>query len=132
MATPRGKPRDPHKERFWRETIEERRRSGLAIATYCERHELKAWTFRWWQHELRRRDRQGVQRFMTKRSSPSTDLVLSSAFLPVQIVPDETVAVDESTSIEIVLADGPTIRVGRGFDPTILDAVLAVLEARRC
>ena len=132
MATARGKPRDPHKERFWRETIEEQRRSGLSIAAYCERHELKAWTFRWWQHELRRRDRQGVQRSMTKRSSSSTELVLSSAFLPVQVVPDEAIAVAESTSIEVVLPGGSTIRVGRGFDPTTLDAVLAVLEARQC
>ncbi|WP_169981158.1 IS66 family insertion sequence element accessory protein TnpA [Tautonia rosea] len=132
MAIRRGKPRDPHKERFWRETIEEQQRSGLSIAAYCQHHDLKAWTFRWWQHELRRRDRQGVQRSMTKRSGPSTDLVLSSAFLPVQVVPDDSGSSQDPTPIEIVLADRSTVRVGRGFDPTTLDAVLTVLEARRC
>jgi hypothetical protein len=34
--------------------------------------------------------------------------------------------------IEIVLPAGPTVRVTRGFDPIALDAVLSVLEARRC
>ncbi|WP_169981154.1 hypothetical protein [Tautonia rosea] len=59
-------------------------------------------------------------------------MALRPAFLPVRVVPDSLEPAAESTSIEIVLPAGPTIRVGRGFDPITLDAVLAVLEARRC
>jgi hypothetical protein len=37
-----------------------------------------------------------------------------------------------TTPIEILLPAGPTVRVMRDFDPIALDAVLSVLEARRC
>jgi hypothetical protein len=49
----------------------------------------------------------------------------------VRVVPDEPETPTETTTIEIVLPAGPTVRVTRGFDPRTLDAVLAVLEARR-
>ena len=34
--------------------------------------------------------------------------------------------------IEIVLPDGPIVRVAAGFDPSTLGHVLAVLEGRPC
>jgi hypothetical protein len=110
----------------------EQARSGLSIAAFCRRQGLKPWTFRWWQQELARRDRQATTDRADPAPGPSTDLVLSSAFLPVRVVPDEPQTPPETTPIEIALPGGPTVRVTRGFDPQTLDAVLAVLEARLC
>jgi hypothetical protein len=52
--------------------------------------------------------------------------------LAVQVVADAPVPVAEVSVIEIVLPLGTIVRVTRGFDPLALDAVLSLLEARRC
>jgi transposase len=132
MAPRSGKPRDPAKERSWRRTMAEYARSGLSIADFCRREGLKPWTFRWWRQELTRRDRETTTDGVDRAPSPTTDLVVRSAFLPVQLVPDEPEPPLETAPVEIVLPTGPTVRVPRGFDPPTLDAVLSVLEARRC
>ena len=132
MASQSGKPRDPARERSWRRTVAEHARSGLSMAEFCRRRGLKPWTFRWWRRELSRRDHQAATDRGGRAPGPSTDLVLRSTFLPVQVVPDEPASPPETTSVEIVLPDGPTVRVTRGFDPSTLKAVLSVLEARRC
>jgi hypothetical protein len=59
------------------------------------------------------------------------ELPVPSAFLPVRVVQDAA-SIAATTPIEIVLPAGPTVRVTKGFDPIALDAVLSVLEARRC
>ena len=56
MARRGGKRRDPAREKFWRRTIREQQRSGLAVRTFCLREGLKDCTFRWWRKELARRD----------------------------------------------------------------------------
>src|SRR4051794_26304159 len=58
MAKRGGKRRDPAREKFWRRTIREQQRSGLAVRDFCLRERLKDWTFRWWRQELGRRDRE--------------------------------------------------------------------------
>ncbi len=107
--------------------------SGLSIADFCRREGLTPWTFRWWRLELARRDREATTDRGEGTPSPSTELVIRSTFLPVQVVPDEPEPLpDERAPVEIRLPTGPTVRVARGFDPTTLEAVLSVLEARRC
>ena len=128
MARRTGKPRDPAKERAWRRTIAEHARSGLSIAVFCRREGLTPHTYRWWRQELARRDRPGTSDKADRAPSPSTELTIRSAFLPVQVIPDAP----ERVPIEIVLPGGPTVRVTRGFDPPTLVAVLSVLEGRRC
>ncbi len=131
MATLSGKPRDPARERSWRRAVAEHARSGLSMAEFCRRQGLKPWTFRWWRQELARRDRQATSDRVDQAPSP-TELAIRSAFLPVRVVPDEPELPPETTPVEIVLPAGPTVRVTRGFDSQTLDAVLSVLEARRC
>ena len=132
MARRTGKPRDPAKERDWRRTMADHARSGLSISAFCRREGLTPHTFRWWRQELGRRDRLGTTDGADQAPSPSTGLALHSAFVPVQVVPDAPGPVPERCPIEIVLPGGPTVRVTRGFDPPTLDAILSVLEARRC
>ncbi|QDV39465.1 IS66 family insertion sequence element accessory protein TnpA [Tautonia plasticadhaerens] len=132
MARRTGKPRDPSRERAWRRTMAEHARSGLSIAAFCRREGLTPHSFRWWRQELARRDRQATTDGVDQVPGPSTDLVVRSAFLPVRVVQDAPEPVLERVPIEIVLPEGPTVRVNRGFDPPTLDAVLSVLEAHRC
>jgi transposase len=127
-----GKQRDPAKEQRWQRVIADQARCGLSIRAYCQREGLKPWNFQWWRRELARRDRQIASAVMGDRPESSTDQARASAFLPVRVVPDAPVPIATVSAIEIMLPAGPIVRVTRGFDPLALDAVLSVLEARRC
>ncbi len=132
MARRKGKPRDLTKEHAWRRTLAEYARSGLSIPEFCRRQSLKPWAFRYWQRELARRDRQAGSLDSSQFRCPSSDRVPHTAYLPVQVVPDEVASFSQTPSVEIVLPNGTTVRVRRGFDSTTLHAVLAVLEGYRC
>ena len=130
MAGRGGKRRDPAREQFWRRTVRRQQRSGLTIRDFCRREGLKDWTFRWWRQELERRDQKADS---NQRVDPAgTPTVATPAFLPVQIVDLESVAPRPPALIEVMLPSGPTVRVPDGFDPRTLQAVLALLEGRRC
>lgn len=65
---------------------------------------------------------------MTRRASSPCRRAVS--FLPVEVV--EAGAASAGSGVEIILAQGRTLRVRAGFNPQTLAAVLAVLEARPC
>jgi hypothetical protein len=132
MTTRIGKRRDPVKERFWRNTIPDQAHSGLSVRAFCEREGLAPWNFHWWRQELARRDREVRSARTVGRPSSMTEPPVRAPFLPVRVVQDATDTIAAGTPIEVVLSAGPTVRVMRGFDPIALDAVLSVLEARRC
>src|SRR5262249_22539374 len=126
MAKRGGKRRDPAREKFWRRTTREQRRSGLSVRDYCRREGLRDWTFRWWRQELARRD----QELSAALSGEPTEAAPS--FLSVRVVDLEAVAPRTAPPIEILLPTGPTLRIPSGFDPRTLGQVLAVLEGRPC
>ena len=132
MKKPIGKQRDLAKELFWRHKVAEQAQSGLSIQAYCQRHGLKYWCFKWWRQELVSRDAEVTATQTGETPNPSAERASTPGFLPVRVVNDVPVSVAMSSPIEIVLPAGPTVRVSRGFDPDALDAVLSVLEARRC
>ena len=133
MKTRGGKSRDPVKEQFWRRTVAVHARSGLSIQAFCLREGLESWNFHWWRRALERRDREVPPPPKVGRPHPTTERPPApSAFWPVRVVPDVAKPMTASAPIEIVMPAGPTVRVTRGFDPVALDAVLSVLEARRC
>jgi hypothetical protein len=132
MNTRRGKPRDPVKEQFWRRTISDQAQSDLPIQTYCRRKGLNPQSFRSWRQELARRGAEVASAQPGGRPHPKSDPPAASAFLPVRLVHDAPKSMTTASPIEIVLPAGPTVRVMRGFDPLALDAVLSVLETRRC
>jgi transposase len=131
MKTRTGKRRDPVKERFWRNTIVDQARSGLSVRAFCERQGVETWNFHWWSQELIRRDREVPPERTVEPKNSVTELPVPSPFLPVRVV-QEAAPIAATTPIEILLPDGPTVRVMRGFAPIALDAVISVLEARRC
>jgi transposase-like protein len=105
-----GKPRDVRKEQQWRQRMEEWRASGLSVRAFCTRHGLSQPSFYAWRRELQRRDTE------------------QPAFVPVRVV-DEVVPA--RGVLEIVLANGRSVRVGPGFDAATLRQVVAVLEEGR-
>jgi transposase len=113
MAKRGGKRRDPAREKLWRRTIREQRRSGLAVRAFCLREGLKDWTFRWWRQELARRDRETSAASRGEQQGEPTEA--APAFLSVQVTDLEAISPRHASPIEIVLATGPIVRVGCGL-----------------
>jgi hypothetical protein len=132
MNARRGKPRDPVKEQFWRRTIADQAQSDLPIQAYCRRKGLDPRSFRFWRQELARRDAEATSARTGERPASSLELARSSTFLPVRVVQDAPTPITVTSPLEIVLPSGPIVRVTHGFNPHALDAVLLVLEGRRC
>lgn len=132
MKPQRGKPRDPVKEQFWRRAIADQAQSDLSVQAYCQRKGLNPRSFCSWRLELARRDSESTSAGTCERPASSPELARTSAFLPVRVVKAVADPIAAATPIEILLPVGPTVRVMKGFDPHVLDAVLSVLEARRC
>jgi hypothetical protein len=107
MAT--GKPRDEHKELYWRQRIRDWQGSGLSIRSFCVRRSLSQPSFYAWRRELQRRDSQ------------------KSLFVPVHLRADDT-PIPVSHALELLLAGGRRLGVAPGFDAATLRQLLAVLE----
>src|SRR5262245_10059428 len=103
-----GRARDERKERQWRRWISQWQTSGLSVRDFCARHGLATASFYNWRRVLERRAAE------------------EPAFVPVQVVADAVPA--QASALEVILADGRTVRVAPGFDAATLRRLLAVLE----
>ena len=56
-----GKPRDLHKEQYWRQLIQRWQASDLSIRAFCRQHHLAIPSFYAWRRTLRERDRSAEQ-----------------------------------------------------------------------
>ncbi len=108
-----GKPRDHHKERFWRTMLQRWRQSGLSVRDFCVRHGLAQPSFYAWRRTLAQRDAE-VQ------------------FVPVRLAAEPTAAsTNEGAALELLLNGRRLLRVGPGFDAATLKRLLALLEEDR-
>ena len=107
-----GRARDERKEQQWRRRISQWRASGLSVRAFCALHGLANASFYAWRRVLERRAAE------------------QPAFVPVQVVADTMPA--QTSALEVVLADGRTVRVAPGFDAATLRRLLAVLDGRPC
>jgi transposase-like protein len=98
----------PSREPYWRQVIARWKRSGLSVRAFCGAEGLNPMTFYWWRRELRRRDQP------------------QPAFLPVRVLAESTES--STVGIEVVLANGRSVRVSAGFDPRTLVRVVELLE----
>ena len=144
---------------FWEAAIRLWTDSGLSVREFCLREGLAEHTFYSWRRELlpgspppevnqessatdggevptdgrRRRRRKQVAGLAGTNTS-------AIEFVPVRVVGEEVSHAHAASAetaagaspIEIVGASPWRVRILAGFDPTILDAVLTVLERRPC
>lgn len=132
MSAKRGRPYDPDKELLWRGILKQHRKSGLSVRAFCNREGLKDFNLFRWRRELSRRDRQGHSAIPYRSAGEPTAPPASPVFLPVRVVDDRHERAEPFPPIEILLPDGPVVRVPLGFDRRTLGDVLAVLEGRSC
>ena len=123
----RGRERDRGKERYWRRLLRQWQRSGQGVRTFCLVHGLSDASFYAWRRTIQERDRQAQPRSRhgPRRAGPVEGDGLPS-FVPVTIAAS-------ASPLEVVLRDGPVVRVPAGFDAATLRQLLAVLaEAPPC
>jgi transposase-like protein len=112
--------RDVTKERYWRRTVTEHRRSGLTIREFCARRAVSEPLFYAWRRELAQRDGRALQKAPPPAAAP-------------QFVSLKLAGQPASTAmIEIVTRGGHTLRVPPGVDRQTLAEVWALLEGQRC
>jgi transposase len=102
------KQRDERKEQQWRRWLRLWRASGLSVRAFCARHGLSEPSFYAWRRVLQQR-----------AAEPAP-------FVAVQVVAEPASA--SASALEVVLAQGRTVRVAPGFDPATLRQVVRVLE----
>lgn len=144
---------------FWETAIRLWTESGLSVREFCSREGLAEHAFYSWRRALlpenptpevkqeptatddgavatdgrRRRRRKPI-------ANPAGASTSAVEFLPVRVVGEEALrahamsagATTEAAPIEIVGTSPWRVRILAGFDPTTLEAVLAVLERRPC
>lgn len=148
---------DPRKQRYWEEVVRRWREGGESVRAFCRAEGLRETAFYFWRRKLARRGQHTGKPDASRRvldavndsehhARPATAASRSSmrasprhgpvaSFLPVQVVESasQRPGVAESRhGVEILLAQGRTVRVQAGFDRQTLADVLAVLEARPC
>ena len=134
--------RDKSKERFWRRTVRQWRRSGQGIRAFCRERGLSEPSFHGWRRTLAERDQAANQarqaaRSASKRGKQQANGSFGRDFVPVEIVASAAPLVPVATAsasagIEIVVGAGRVVRIAAGFDEATLRRLLAVLEDRPC
>src|ERR1700678_300073 len=122
--------RDFGKERFWRRTFRQWRRSGLGVRAFCAEHGLPEPSFYAWRRIVAQRDQESSRiRAKSERDSVGR-AVPANEDTPV-FVPLRVIDVSTQVALEVVLERGRVVRVLRGFDADTLRQLLAVLEEKR-
>jgi hypothetical protein len=106
-----GKPRDVHKERFWRSILQRWQTSRLSVPAFCQQHQLCQAHFYSWRRTLARRDAQ------------------ATAFVAVTVLPEPMArGAAPPAALELVLANRRVVRIPPGFDEATLRRLLPLLE----
>jgi hypothetical protein len=110
---PNGKPRDPQKERFWRQAIRRWHKSGLTAGAFCLENGLRQASLYAWQRTLAQRDAEAIP------------------FAKVHVLADESnppLSPSGGAALELVLANRRVLKIGTGFDAATLRRLLPLLE----
>ena len=138
---------DPQRQSYWEAVVERWREGGQGVRAFCRAEGLRESAFYFWRRQLVRRGRpaavvngsQPQVRLATPTSRSSNRILpqrgATPSFLPVRVVTPASGhpgVVPTTGGVEIVLAQGRTVRVPVGFERQTLVDVLAVLEAQPC
>ncbi len=137
MAKARQGKRDPAKESKWLERIRRWEASGLGQREFCKKHGYREVRFHWWKRVLQER---GRWKPGSLAGSGKKDLKAASLpFAQIQVGQPLRTSVNDGHDlfpagglIQIDIGEQYRIGVPSGFDPSTLDRILAVLEARVC
>ena len=100
--------------KHWSGLLEAWAGSGLSQAEFCRRRGVNGMTFAWWKRQLRR-ECEGSAKGPSAESRRFVEVRLTSA--------------NQSSSYEVVLAHGRSIRVPLGFDAESLSRLIAAVES---
>lgn len=132
---------DPQRQSYWEDVLRRWREGGQSGRDFCRAEGLRESAFYFWRRKLARGDEriETVER-SRRQTRPRTRASQQTkrsrrrgpqpSFLPVRLV--KPGLAEAARGVEIVLAEGRTVRVPAGFDRQTLADVLAVLEARPC
>lgn len=102
------------REREMRSVLRELERSGLGVTEFARQRGISPGTLGWWRHVLRQRGRGEAREAPDERGF-------------VEVVVDGGAAA--TSTFEVVLRSGSTVRVPSDFDAAALRRLIATLEA---
>ncbi len=115
MNTKVPKPEQSRNQRHWQAHVAQQIKSGLNRAEYCRQHSLSYHTLTYWCTKLSKSKR-----------SPERSLV------PITLRSNTQMALQQSTSLKILLPGQATIEIEDDFLPATLNKLLDTLESRQC
>ena len=126
-GVPVSSPRQSRRE-HWRALLEAQQRSGLSLAAFCRRRDVRTGTLSFWKWKLAREAEAGAG-----RGTPA-------AFVPIQLAVPPRAQEPRAPAaprvdlgeVEITLGAGRCVRVRGRVDPAWLAAVLREIEGRGC
>lgn len=127
----RGRPRNPCKERFWRQTLQRWQHSRLSAAQFCRRHQLNLAAFYHCKRILQLRDHELDQHppDAPPESTPSTTTL--PVFLPIQL-PAQPSDQHAPQAIEVRFPNGVLLRLPTPTDQHALQFLLTILRGPSC
>jgi hypothetical protein len=102
---------------YWSDLMAAWRRSGLSQAEFCRRRGVKIASFGWWKRQLQKPAGDGPRR----RGRPPK---ASGRFVEVRLTGGSS-----TSTYEVVLSRGRSIRVPEQFDSQILSRLIAAVES---
>ena len=108
--------------RKWKKLISEQGRSGQSVAAFCRERELGASHFYWWKKRLRTAGSEA-------QGTPMTRFVEVKLAGAEPECPATDAPPGGDRRVEILLKNGRSLRVGRGFDAELVRALVAVVES---
>lgn len=132
MATA-GRPRDLHKEQFWRQTLQRFARSKLSATRFCQLHKLPLHSFWAWKRTLHLRDQanQHQRSAVPDSDSHKHNTPRLPLFLPLQLQQLSTLTT-RTHALEVLLPNGLRLSVPTNFEPAAVAQLLTLLRGTSC
>ena len=114
--------------RKWQKLISEQEQSGQSVAAFCRERELGASHFWWWKKRLRT----PLTKFVELKLTPTVREKAGAEPASSEEVQAQPAADPRPASegrVEVVLRNGRSLWIGRGFDPGHVRSLVAVLES---
>jgi hypothetical protein len=112
-ASRSGRCPDPATHRLWQQRLDRFRKSGLAVAHFCEREGISTASFYAWRRRL--------------QADPAPNTADEPRLLPVRLVTSPP-----SAPVELLLPSGVVVRLSPDTDPAWLRQLLPLLGVGPC